>query len=389
MIKPANRLKNLPPYVFAVIGQRIRQLSNEGIDIIRLDVGSPDQPPPPAAVETLTASAHDPEKHGYSGYQGTPTFRRAVARYYQRRFNVDLDPDHEVLPLIGSKEGIINLCLAYLNEGDTVLIPDVSYPSYSMGARLVGADIYWLPVNEANGYVPDLKAIPQDVAARAKILWVNYPNNPTGAVVEQSQYAEMVRFCQDNNILLASDNPYVEVTFDGFRAGSALQIDGAKSTTIEYMSFSKTYNMGGWRLGAAVGNAEVLKGLLQMKSNVDSGHFLGMYDAGITALDTTSEEWEVNRNQIYERRRDRILEVLPNIGLRAQKSKGSIYIWAKVEDGDAEAYIHGALNEAHVSIGPGAAYGPGGEGYVRISLGVHDDRLETALERLQAWYTQR
>ena len=389
MIKPANRLENLPPYVFAVIGQRIRQLATAGIDVIRLDIGSPDQPPPPAVVETLSSSAHNPDKHGYSGYQGTPAFRQAVARYYQRRFGVDLDPDREVLPLIGSKEGIINLCLAYLNEGDTVLVPDIAYPSYAMGARLVGAHIHWLPVNEANHYVPDLSQVSPEVAAQAKIMWVNYPNNPTGAVIDQSQYADIVAFCREYDILLASDNPYVEITFDGFRAGSALQVPGALETTVEYMSFSKSFNMGGWRLGAAVGNADVLKGLLQIKSNVDSGHFLAVYDAGITALDTTTEEWEVTRNQIYERRRDQILRVLPEIGLQAHKAKGSIYIWARVVSGTAESYIHGALNDAHVSIGPGAAYGPGGEDYVRISLGVPDDRLEIALERLKTWYAQR
>ncbi len=388
MFAPANRLKNLPPYAFAVIGQRIRQMTQEGIDVIRLDIGSPDQPPPPAVIESLTHSANQPGNHGYSGYQGTPAFRRAIARYYERRFEVILDVEKEVLPLVGSKEGIVNLGLALLNEGDIVLVPDIGYPSYSMGARLADAEVYWLPLREESGYLPDLSIIPADIASRAKILWINYPNNPTGAVAELSHYQEMVNFCRANHILLASDNPYVEVTFDGYRADSVLQAENAKDIAVEFMSFSKSYNMGGWRLGAAVGNAEVLKMLLQVKSNVDSGHFLAVYDAGITALEYTTPEWEYTRNLIYQKRRNRVLEVLPSIGLHARKSQGSIYVWARVEKGDGMDYANAALDEAHVSIAPGGIYGPGGEDYVRISLGVLDDHLQTALERLQVWYAK-
>ncbi len=389
MFTPADRLKNLPPYAFAVIGQRIRQMTSEGIDVIRLDIGSPDNPPPPAVTETLTRAASQPDKHGYSGYQGTPEFRRAVAGYYAQRFNVQLDPDKEVLPLIGSKEGIVNLCLALLNDGDVALVPDVSYPSYSMGTFLAGADVYWLPLREQNNYLPQLDAIPEDVAARAKILWINYPNNPTGAVADLACYEEIVAFCRKHQILLASDNPYVEVTFDGYRAASVLEADGAKETSIEFMSLSKTYNMAGWRLGAAVGNADVLKLLLQVKSNVDSGHFLPVYEAGVTAIEQTSQAWQDERNRIYERRRDRILETLPAIGLQARKSPGSLYVWARVQHGDGMSYAEKALSEAHVSIAPGGIYGPGGKDYVRISLGIPDDRLEIALNRLQQWYTSK
>ena len=389
MFTPANRLKNLPPYAFAVIGQRIRQMTKEGIDVIRLDIGSPDNPPPPAVVEALTNSALQPGKHGYSGYQGTPEFRRAVAGYYAQRFHVQLDPDKEVLPLIGSKEGIVNLCLALLNDGDLVLVPDISYPSYSMGAFLAGAEVYWLPLREENSYLPELDTIPEDVAARAKILWVNYPNNPTGAVADLGCYEEIVAFCRKHQILLASDNPYVEVTFDGYRAASVLEVAGAKEIAVEFMSLSKTYNMAGWRMGAAVGNAEVLKLLLQVKSNVDSGHFLPIYEAGVTAIEQTSPAWEEERNHIYERRRDRILETLPSIGLQARKSPGSLYVWARVLQGDGMTYAEKALNEAHVSIAPGGIYGPGGKYYVRISLGTPDDRLEVALNRLQEWYTSK
>jgi LL-diaminopimelate aminotransferase len=383
---PANRLTNLPPYVFAVIGQRIRQMVTDGIDVIRLDIGSPDFPPAPAVIESLTQSAHKPDKHGYSGYQGTPAFRQAVARYYDRRFGVQLDPNHEVLPLIGSKEGIVNLCLAYLNEGDTALVPNIGYPSYAMGARMAGADIQWVPLQAEHGFRPDVSLIPQEVAGRAKIFWINYPNNPTGAVIDGTDYDQIVAFCRENSILLASDNPYVEITYDGYRAGSVLQSPGAMDVAVEFMSFSKTYNMAGWRLGAAVGNADILKTLLQVKSNIDSGHFLSIYDAGITALDQTTASWEHERNSIYERRRDRVMAALPDIGLRAHPPQGAIYIWAQVDAADGGAYTETALAQAHVAVAPGGAYGPGGERFVRISLSVPDNRLDEALNRLREWY---
>jgi LL-diaminopimelate aminotransferase len=386
---PSSRLKNLPPYVFAVIGQRINEMLAEGLDVIRLDIGSPDTPPPPAVIEALATSAHKPDNHGYSGYKGTPEFREAVARYYQKRFGVSLNPDREVLPLIGSKEGIVNLALAYLDPGDVVLTPDVSYPSYAMGAHMTGAEIYWLPVNAENGFLPDFSPIPADVAKHAKIMWINFPNNPTGATVDLDFYQKAVNFCNDYQILLASDNPYVDVTFGNYRAGSVLQARGAMNCAIEFMSFSKTYNMGGWRLGAAVGNADILKTLLQVKSNMDSGHFQAIYDAGIAAIDETSQEWIDERNQLYERRRNRVMEVLPEIGLHAQCPKGSIYIWGRVQNGNGKQYIEEALNETCVSIAPGAAYGPGGENYVRISVSVPDDRLEIALERLKTWYAKK
>jgi LL-diaminopimelate aminotransferase len=363
-------------------------MTAQGIDVIRLDIGSPDQPPPLPVIESLAQSAHNPDHHGYSGYTGTPEFRQAVSRFYDRRFGVKTNSDTEVLPLLGSKEGIINLCLAYLNEGDIALVPDIGYPSYAMGARLTGAEIHWLPMLAENHFLPDLDAIPADVAQKAKILWLNYPNNPTGVGAPMSFYEKAVNFCRANDILLISDNPYVEITFDGYRAGSVLEVPGAMECSVELMSFSKTYNMGGWRLGAAVGNAEVIKALLQVKSNVDSGHFQAVYDAGITALDDTTEEWAVERNALYERRRDMVLAALDDIGLDAHKPQGSIYIWAKVREGDGKTYVQHALEEAHVSLGPGDAYGPGGVPYVRISLSVHDERLAEALERLKRWHNR-
>ncbi|MCC6803935.1 MAG: aminotransferase class I/II-fold pyridoxal phosphate-dependent enzyme [Anaerolineae bacterium] len=387
---PATRLQALPPYPFALLNQRMRALRAEGIDVINLDVGSPDMPPPDFVVDALAESAAHPGHHGYSGYQGTTEFRSTVAEYYQQRFGVKIaDPDRQVLPLLGSKEGIINLSFAYLDRGDVALVSDISYPPYALGAQLAGADVAWLRVDEAGGYLPDFDTVPADARSRGKLLWVNYPNNPTGATAELDFYQRAVEFCSRSDILLASDNPYVEVTYDGYVAGSALQIPGALDCTIEFISFSKSYNMAGWRLGAAVGSPESIKTLLTMKSNVDSGHFRPIYDAAVVAREQITPEWIAERNDIYQHRRDRILETLPHIGLSAQKPKGSLYVWARVEDGDGKSYAEAALMQAHVSIAPGAFYGPGGAPYVRISLGIADDRLEQALERLKKWYGSR
>lgn len=384
-MQPADRLQQLPPYQFAVIGQRIRELAASGRRVIRLDIGSPDMPPPAPVVEALCASASRPDRHGYAGYKGTPGFRQAVARYYLRRFGVTLDPEREVLPLLGSKEGIVNLAWAYLNPGDTVLIADISYPSYAVGARFAGAQIHWLPLRPENNFHLDLDSIPAAVADRARLLWVNYPNNPTGAVLDQRGYDRIVAFCLRHNILLASDNPYVDVTFDGCRAGSVFQSSGAAACSIEFISFSKTYNMAGWRLAAAVGCPEAISALLQVKSNVDSGHFEPIYDAGIVALDTTSQGWIDDRNRLYARRRDQLMPLLPQLGLTPFLPSGAIYIWARTASGDGDRYALEALEQAQVSLGPGSIYGPGGKPYIRISLACPDDQFEEAFGRLVAW----
>lgn len=386
---PASRLQSLPPYPFALLNQRMRELRAQGIDVINLDVGSPDMPPPDFVIDALAESAAHPGHHTYTGYQGTAEFRTAVADYYHRRFDVSIDPERQVLPLLGSKEGIINLSFAYLDRGDSALMPDISYPPYALGARLAGAEICWLPVSDATGYLPDLDAVSPDLLERAKLLWINYPNNPTGATAERDFYQRAVDFCTQHDILLASDNPYVEVTFDGYVAGSALQARDAMNCTIEFVSCSKSYNMAGWRLGAAVGSAESIKTLLTMKSNVDSGHFRPIYDAATIATEQITPEWIDERNAIYQQRRDRILATLPQVGLSARKPKGSLYIWARVADGNGRSYAEAALTDAHVSLAPGAFYGPGGAPYVRISLGIADDRLEEALERLKKWYGSR
>jgi len=255
-----------------------------------------------------------------------------------------------------------------------------------MGAYLAGAAVQWLPIREETGYLPDFNAISADALKQAKLIWINYPNNPTGATAELDFYQRAVDFCNDHDLLLASDNPYVEVTYEGYVAGSALQAKNAMNCAIEFISFSKSHNMASWRLGAAVGSPEAIKTLLQVKSNVDSGHFQAIYDAGIVALEEVPQAWIAERNAIYQSRRDRILETLPQIGLRAIKPKGSLYVWGQVENGDGGSYAEAALTNAHVSVAPGEIYGPGGKNYVRMSVGIADDRLEEALDRLKRWY---
>jgi LL-diaminopimelate aminotransferase len=385
----SDRIKKLPPYVFAVIGQKVREMQQNGIDVIRMDIGSPDLAPADFVLDKLNESAHNPKNHGYSGYRGTPGFREAVARYYDKRFGVSIDPEKEVLPLIGSKEGIVNFALAYLDHGDVALVPGIGYPSYAMGTLLAGAEVYYVPMPPEKDFLLDISGIPADIRQKAKLLWTNYPNNPTGAIADLSFYEEMLSFCAENDIILASDNPYCDVTFGDYRAPSALQVDGAKDHTVEFISMSKTFNMAGWRLGAAVGSAEALKHLLTVKSNVDSGHFIPAYDAGIIAMEQTTDEWLAERNKIYQARRDVILAGLSEIGLEADVPKASLYVWARVKDMPVMEYVERVRNEAYVSIAPGDAYGPGGEGFVRMSLCTSVERLEEGIERLKKWYKSK
>lgn len=384
----ADRLGQLPPYPLALLNQRVRDLASQGIDIVNMDVGSPDLPPPPAVIESLSASARRSNSHGYSGYRGIPAFRRAIADYYLRRFGLVVNPERQVLPLLGSKEGIINLSLAYLDKGDKAIVPDIGYPSYSMGAYLAGADVSFVPLRAENGYLLNFTEIGASAFDHAKLMWVNYPNNPTGAVATLDYYQQAADFCAAHNLLLASDNPYVEITYDGRPAPSVLQAKGAFETAVEFISFSKTYNMAGWRLGAAVGAEQVIEALLQVKSNVDSGHFIPIYEAGIEALDHVPQAWIDERNAVYRYRRDRLMEVLPSVGLDPSPAQGALYIWARVRDEHKTGadYANEALAAAHVSMAPGIIYGPGGDRYVRISMCLTDARLEEALLRLQAWH---
>ncbi len=386
--KRANRLDHLPPYGFAIIGQRILDMTAAGKDVIRLDIGSPDLPPPDPVIEELKQSASNPHHYQYGSYRGDPAFRAAVADYYKRRFDVDLHPFHEVLPLLGSKEGLVNLALAYIDRGDAAIIPDIGYPAYMMGTIMAGGSVIEMPLDPDNGYLPNFDGIKGDIS-QAKLLWINYPNNPTGAVADLAFYEQAVAFCRDHNLLLCSDNPYCEVVFDGYKAPSVLEVPGAKDCTVEFMSLSKTYNMAGCRIGACVGNREALNHLLNVKSNIDSGHWKAMYDAATYAINTTPQSWIDERNMRYRTRKQRILDVLPQIGLEAFASPASLYVWARVLEGNDESYVSRALEEAQVALTPGTLYGQAGAGWVRISLSVPEERLDAALARLREWYHVR
>lgn len=383
-MKPARRLDHVPMYVFAAHGARLRKLAAEGLDIIRLDIGEPDAPPPDFIIEELNRSAHNPKNHGYAGYGGTPELKKAIADVYQRRFGVTLDPGPEVLPLIGSKEGLANIALAWLDPGDLAIVPDPGYPTYQMGAKLAGADVHFVTLEPQLGWLPDLQAIPAEVADRARLMWVSYPNNPTGAIAPLSFYAEAVDFCRRHDILLCSDLPYADVCFDGYVAPSVLAVPGAKEVTLEFNSLSKSHHMAGWRVGMAVGNATAVKALLQTKSNIDSGIFRPIQDAATAALNG-DESWMAARNAQYQQRRDIVLAAIRSMGMEAETPKASLYIWAKPPQGyTSVGFADKVLLETGVSFTPGDAYGPSGAGYIRISIGQETGLIEEAMRRLQA-----
>lgn len=379
----AKRVADIPDYPFLAISAAVRQKQQTGEDVIRLDMGSPDMPPPPEIVKKLSEIAAQPNQHGYTGYRGLPNFREAVARYYKRLFDIDLNPETEVLPLLGSKEGLGNFILATINPGDVVICPNPAYPSYSVITQIAGAEPYYVPLLADNNFFPDFAAIPADIISRARALWLNYPNNPTGALATVEQYQQAFAFCKTNDIMLLSDNPYFGVIFDGGYSTSALQADPDKSCVIEFMSMSKSHNMAGWRLGAAVGNQDAIEALLRMKSNMDSGHFAAIYYAGAYALDETPQTWLDERNGIYGNRAKLLYDNLEAMGLIAEsKPIGSLYIWARVPDGNDIRYAQNAL-ENNVSLAAGSIYGDAGKGYVRMSLVQPEERIAEAIARLK------
>jgi len=383
-VKAAKRLSRVPMYPFAALGARIRDLQAEGRDIIRLDIGSPDMPPPTFILEALDRSARHPGHHGYPGYLGTPALRDAIAHYYSTRFGVPLDTGSEILPLLGSKEGIVNMALAWLDAGDLALVPDPGYPSYRMGALLAGANTHVMPLLGKNSFLPDLASISQDIADRARLMWLNYPNNPTGAVAPMSFLEEAVEFARRHEVLICHDAPYCEICFDTYRAPSLLQVSGAKDVSVEFNSLSKSHNMAGWRVGMAVGNATAVAALQQVKSNMDSGIFRPVQDAAVAGLEG-DQRWMQERNQIYEQRLDLILQALQEVGIRAERPQAGLYIWAETPEGyDSAFFADLLLVQAGVSVTPGTAFGEHGEGYFRISLGQDTRRIEQALERLRA-----
>jgi LL-diaminopimelate aminotransferase len=382
-MKISNRVADLPPYVFAKLGRRVGELMAQGKDIIRLDIGSPDLPPPDFVMEAMFRSTEDPSHHGYGGYYGTPALRRAMATYYKRRFGVDLDPERQVCPLIGSKEGIANVALAFVDPGDVVLVPDPGYPTYSLGALLAGGVPFRIPLLPENDLLPDLEAIPEEVARSTRILWLNYPNNPTGATATLEFFERVVAFARRFDLLVCHDNPYCDVTFDGYAAPSLLQVRGATDVALEFNSLSKTYNMAGWRVGMAVGSTLAVEALARTKTNIDSGIFRAIQDAAVVAL-TGDQTWLKERNEIYCERRDLILTTLGEVGMSANRSRASLYLWARTPPGDtSEEFATSLLEEAGVSVAPGTAFGQQGEGHLRISLGMGTDRVREAMDRLK------
>ena len=382
-MRVAERVDTLPPYVFAELGRRILEMRSEGRDIIRLDIGSPDLPPPGFIVDALNRSLQDPSRHGYGGYYGTPQLRRAMATYYENRFGVQLNPEREVAPLIGSKEGIANVALAFVDPGQAVLVPDPGYPTYSLGTILAGGEPVRMPLLEENSFLPDLEAIPQDIAQSAKIMWLNYPNNPTGAVAPLEFFERAIAFARRHDLLICHDNPYCDVVFDGYAAPSILQVPDAMDVALEFNSLSKTYNMAGWRVGMAVGSAVAVEALARTKTNIDSGIFLPIQDAAVAAL-TGDQSWLAERNGVYHERRDLILGALRELGIPASETRASLYIWARVpNDYSSAEFATRLLVDAGVSIAPGSAFGPHGEGFMRISLGMDTNRIGEAMERLR------
>ena len=384
--KPADRIADFKPYFFATLNLRIKELKAKNIDVIRLDMGSPDMPPADFIVDSLVSSARKDNTHGYAESGGIPAYRKAADDYYQRRFGVSFDPQKEVLGFIGSKEGLFNLCQAILNPGDIALIPDPAYPVYEAGAKIAGASIYRIPLLEKNDFLPDLDAIPADVLKKARLLFLNYPNNPTGAPASLSFFEKVVEFAHRYHILIAHDAPYMDTCYDGYNAPSIMQVNGAREVAIEFNSLAKSYNMGGWRLGMAVGNAEVLKYLYTFKSQLDNSHFTPIMEAGVTAL-TGDQDWLEERNGIYQQRRNIVLRGLREVGFSAKTPPATIYVWARLPEGenDSVAFCNRMLEEIAVSTTPGAIYGEHGEGYLRISLGTPTLRVDEAMQRVVAW----
>ena len=382
MLEKANRLKALPPYLFVEIDRAKRKLQAEGKDVIDLGVGDPDLPTPPHILERLKTAADDPANHRYSFTEGMRELREAIARWYDRRFGVTLDPKTEILPLLGSKEGLAHFPLAVANPGDAVLVPDPCYPPYRSGTILAGADVVSMPLLEENGFFPDLGAISQKAARRAKVMFLNYPNNPTAAIASTEQLQGAIDLAKEFGFAVAHDAAYSEISFDGTRPVSLLQLPEAKSIAIEFHSLSKTYNMTGWRIGWACGNAALISALCQLKTNIDSGIFQPVQWAGIAALDGDQAPLQ-QAVATYQQRRDLLVDGLSKAGWQVAKPAASFYVWTRVPGKESSiAFAARILHTSHVVLTPGIGFGPAGEGYVRFSLTVPTDRIQEAVARL-------
>ena len=379
----AKRLQVLPPYLFAEMDRLKQEQVKKGVDIISLGIGDPDLPTPPHIVEALARAGADPANHQYPSYEGMLAFRKAAADWYRSRFGVTLDPATEVLSLIGSKEGIGHFPLAFVNPGDVVLVPDPAYPVYQAGTIFAGGVAYAMPLTRARGFLPDLDAVPAEVLKQAKILWLNYPNNPTGAVAPREFLATAVEFAHLHGLILAHDAPYSEMAYDGYRPESVLHVPGAKEVAVEFHSLSKTYNMTGWRVGFAVGNAAILAGLGRIKTNLDSGVFQAVQHAGMAAL-TGPQQCIAENCRIYQERRDVLVGALREMGFQVEAPRATFYLWIPVPEGfTSKSFSVEILAKAGVVLTPGSGFGAAGEGYVRAALTVSLDRIREAVERIR------
>ena len=382
-MEEALRMQAIPPYLFAKIDEKIAMAKAKGVDVISLGIGDPDLPTPDNIIDQLVSAAHNSDNHRYPSYVGMLEFREAVAEWYKRRANIILDAKNEVVTLIGSKEGIAHISLCYINPGDYTLIPDPGYPVYGIGTLLAGGVPYTMPLKEEKGFLPDFEAIPEDIAKKAKLMFLNYPNNPTGAVADESFFLKAIAFAKKYDIIICHDGPYSEIAFKGYKPLSFLEVAGAKDVGIEFHSMSKTYNMTGWRIGWAAGNAKVIGDLGRLKSNVDSGVFQAIQEASIEGL-LGNQDILQEINEVYQERQDIVIEGLTDLGWSLERPKAAIYVWPKVPKGYTSAsFCELVLDKAGVVLTPGNGYGEYGEGYFRISLTISTERLREALQRMK------
>ena len=382
-IRKAKRINELPPYLFAEIDRRKREALSRGVDLIDLGIGDPDIPTPSVIVEKLMESASKPVNYRYPNSSGMAEFREAVANWYKTRFGVNLEPTKEVVSLIGSKEGIGNMAVAFVDPGEVVLVASPCYPVYHIGTAFNGGKNYFLPLKKENAFLPDLDGIPPEIARQAKLLWINYPNNPTAAVADRDFFDRVVKFANEYNVIVCHDAAYTEMGYDGYRPMSFLQAEGAREVGIEFHSLSKTFNMTGWRIGMAVGNPELVTGLAQAKSNLDSGIFQAIQEAGIEALRLGDQIVEPSR-KIYQERRDVLVDGLRAVGLECEKPRATFYVWVNCPKGlSSAAFTTKLLEEAGVVTTPGNGFGEAGEGYVRFTVCVDKERLREVSERIR------
>jgi len=379
----AKRLKGLPPYLFAELDRLKQAEIKKGVDVIPLGIGDPDQPTPENIVQAMHRAIDRKENHHYPSYEGMPAFREAAAGWFQDRFGVTLDPDQEVVTLIGSKEGIGHFPLAFVDPGDVVLVPDPGYPVYEIGTLLAGGVPYFMPLNRENGFLPDLRAIPHDILRKARIIFLNYPNNPTAAVASRGFFDKVVRFAMENRLIVCHDAAYTEIFYDGEKPMSFLEADGAREVGIEFHSLSKTYNMTGWRIGFAAGSAQLIQGLGKIKTNLDSGIFQAIQEAGIEALSEDQSSVEKMR-AMYQERRDTFVAGLRDAGLSCDPPRATFYLWMQVPRGyTSKTFCEFLLKKAGIAATPGNGFGKSGEGYIRFTLTVSKERLAEAAERIK------